>query len=216
MIEKENHMDIRKDYWDSYYAQIKVGNLKPSQFAVFVESELNENFQVIEVGCGNGRDALYFSSLGYSVIGIDASKNAVAFCQKNIVNEKKNNSFLALDVGNIHAGDIAGNLLEGHQRLVYSRFFIHAITESEEDRFLDFSSKVCQGGDITALEFRTYRDADLKKETAKHYRRFIDPVKVLHKLSLHGFEPYYFVEGFGYAKYRNDDAYVARILARKK
>lgn len=210
-------MDIRKDYWDSYYAQIKTGNLKPSQFAVFVESELKENFQIIEVGCGNGRDALYFSSLGYSVIGIDASENAVAFCRENIVNgSKKDNTFLALDVGHISVEDVASSLLEGFQRLVYSRFFIHAITEGEEDQFLNFSSKICQGNDIIALEFRTYRDANLKKETAKHYRRFIDPVKILHKLSLHGFEPYYFVEGFGYAKYRDDDAYVSRILARKK
>ena len=30
-----------------------------------------------------------------------------------------------------------------------------------------------------------------------------------------GFSPAYFTEGFGYAKYRNDDAHIARVLMRR-
>ena len=70
-------------------------------------------------------------------------------------------------------------------------------------------------GDILALEFRTSRDEFLSKVTESHYRRFINPLAVVAKGNHLGFSCEYFVEGFGYAKYKSDDAHVARIIFRK-
>ena len=56
---------------------------------------------------------------------------------------------------------------------------------------------------------------DQAKETAAHYRRFIDPLNFLTSALARGFELHYFVEGFGYAKYNSDDAHVARVILRR-
>ena len=37
---------------------------------------------VLDVGCGNGRDALFLAGLGYRVVGLDASPEAVALCEQ--------------------------------------------------------------------------------------------------------------------------------------
>jgi SAM-dependent methyltransferase len=39
----------------------------PSQFAVFVANEVAPA-RLLEVGCGNGRDSLFFSSAGFDVV----------------------------------------------------------------------------------------------------------------------------------------------------
>ena len=66
-------------YWNNFYntegkrAQL----LMPSQFAVFVAGEAVQTNNIIEFGCGNGRDAFYFASLGKNVHATDASSSAV-------------------------------------------------------------------------------------------------------------------------------------------
>jgi hypothetical protein len=52
----------------------------------------------------------------------------------------------------------------------------------------------------------------LEKEYGNHYRRFVDPKQLKSKLDKMGININYFIEGQGYAKYKNDDAYVARLI----
>jgi cyclopropane fatty-acyl-phospholipid synthase-like methyltransferase len=70
----------RRAYWDAYYATEGRGSIIPSQFAAFVASEYLAGHQVVEFGCGNGRDALFFAGLGSKVLGVDGSASAIAFC----------------------------------------------------------------------------------------------------------------------------------------
>src|SRR6187402_2050055 len=56
----------RSDYWDEYYAaRATTRRPLPSQFATFVAGELDRPHRVIELGCGNGRDSIFFSSFGH-------------------------------------------------------------------------------------------------------------------------------------------------------
>ena len=67
-----------------------------------------------------------------------------------------------------------------------------------------------------ALEFRTEKDEKLTKSTPEHYRRFVSSSNVISYALKLGYVCDYQVEGFGYAKYKNDDAYVSRLLMKKK
>jgi hypothetical protein len=96
--------------------------------------------------------------------------------------------------------------------VVYARFFMHAITESEERSFLGLAAQLTQAEDMLAVEFRTSRDVAQSKVTGAHYRRFIDPLQFLNRVTEYGFTATYFVEGFGFAKYMEDDAHVARFI----
>ncbi len=72
--------DYNKQYWNEFYSN----NHKhtPSQFCVSVVTELKEGSCVVELGSGNGRDSLYFSSQGFVTVAMDLSKQAVESCQQ--------------------------------------------------------------------------------------------------------------------------------------
>jgi hypothetical protein len=54
------------------------------------------------------------------------------------------------------------------------------------------------------------------KVTGTHFRRFVLPASFEARALGGGFEVVYNVEGFGFAKYRQDDAYVARTIFRRQ
>ena len=96
---------------------------------------------------------------------------------------------------------------------IYSRFFIHAIDEEAENKFFYLINRLKSFVNVKAfLEFRTVRDQSLPKETSTHYRRFVQPEKIIAKVIQSNMKLSYHVEGFGYAKYKSDDAYVARMI----
>lgn len=48
-----------KDYWENFYKNYD-GNVEPSLFSKFVlENYAKANNHLIELGCGNGRDAIF-------------------------------------------------------------------------------------------------------------------------------------------------------------
>jgi hypothetical protein len=66
------------------------------------------------------------------------------------------------------------------------------------------------------VEYRTIRDSNGAKETDAHFRRFLNPADFQYAAAQHGFRVRYAVEGYGFAKYRQDDAYVARCLLERR
>ena len=90
------------------------------------------------------------------------------------------------------------------------------ITEEEEVFLFDVVNEILVGREgCVALEFRTDRDKSQPKETDTHFRRYVSPVHFFARARENGFEVEYFVEGFGFAKYKQDDAHVARFLLNK-
>lgn len=208
----------RKEYWNDFYRAKAASFKAPSQFALFVLGETPANSRMIDFGCGTGRDSMYFSSQGRVVVGVDAADAAVEHCRQTARDSDLHARFLS---SRIDAPDLANRIrteFEGAPDgpiTVYARFFIHAINSDEESAFLDLAADLCGKGDLLATEFRTIRDAQQAKVTAEHYRRFVDPLRFMANASAKGFTPEYFVEGFGYAKYKDDDAHVARCLMRR-
>lgn len=209
----------RGDYWNDFYRAKAASFASPSQFALFVLGETPQNNRMLDFGCGTGRDAMYFASQGRVVVGVDAAEAAVEHCRGMAGSSGLHARFLS---SRIDAPDLAsrinaefGGAPEGPVT-VYARFFVHAINDEEEAAFLSLAAELCSEGDLLATEFRTIRDAQQSKVTAEHYRRFVDPLRFMANASAKGFSPEYFVEGFGYAKYKDDDAHVARCLMRRR
>ena len=204
----------RSDYWDEYYAARETTRRPlPSQFATFVAGELERPHRVIELGCGNGRDSIFFAGYGHDVTGVDGSHSAVHACSTLADALGESATFLESAIDDPALADrLSGS--EG-PHLVYARFFIHAITDGEEERFLDLAAAITSPGDLLAVEYRTVRDQVGAKETGLHFRRFVLPATFQARALSRGFEVTYAVEGFGFAKYRHDDAYVARTIFRR-
>ena len=61
-------------YWNNFYSE-KIPPKFSSNFAEFVESKFKKKIkQIIDLGCGNGRDTIYFSKKKIQCIGIDKSE----------------------------------------------------------------------------------------------------------------------------------------------
>jgi SAM-dependent methyltransferase len=206
--------DARAAYWDEYY-QARASRVRrlPSQFATFVAGELDRPHRVIELGCGDGRDSMFFASYGHQVIGVDASPVAVEACRELAAALGEDATFV---VSRIDAPDLPDRIRGIGPTAVYARFFLHAITEEEEAVLLDLAAAITEPGDLLAVEYRTIRDASGIKVTGTHYRRFVLPAAFEARALGRGFEVIYSVEGFGFAKYRQDDAYVARTILRRR
>lgn len=216
--------DERLSHWDSFYKAHGAPSI-PSQFAVFVCDFLQPAQNIVEFGCGDGRDSFFFASQGYKIVGLDASEQAIALCRNELAQKNALPAeFQQLRIRPDWTGEqieAAANALKnklGAARkptAIYARFFLHAICEDEELAFLRLVRELVPDG-FCAVEFRTHRDFYLKKETSPHYRRYIDPLEFHARAAQAGLEPVYFIEGFGYAKYKADDAHVARFVLRER
>ena len=198
------------NYWNNFYKN-KI-NMLPTQFAVFVANEYPEKNNVIDFGCGSGRDTLFLAKFYKKVIGIDASSEIIAR-NKKLKNSNKNITFLLNDLSkeNVLVDLLNNELGQIENCIFYARFFIHAVDEDTENKLLNLY-KICKSNNLLALEFRTSKDENLKKQFGNHYRRFIDLNNLIDKVQNLKLRVKYLVEGQGYAKYKVDDAYVARLI----
>lgn len=207
-------VEVKDAYWEQYYASAGASTRPlPSQFATFVAGELPGRHRVVEFGCGNGRDSLFFSSYGHDVVGTDGAEPAIKGCAALAERLDADARFVHSDIDDPGLASRVGTTSD--PTVVYARFFLHAITEAEEASFFDHAVNLTNAGDLMAVEYRTVRDLSQTKVTERHYRRFMDPVAFMTRAAQRGFEVSYAVEGFGFAKYKEDDAYVARCILRR-
>jgi len=181
------------NYWDGWYRAGAVPTI-PSQFAVFVATELRDVDRVVDFGCGNGRDTGVLSALAPTV-GVDMSADAIAAARTRLPQ-------VEFRVGSVEQVDGEG--------LLYARFVLHAVPESTEDALIGGLAGRWQ----VAFEFRTPQD-DGPKMTPDHYRRPVDPDRLAVKLQTAGFSIDYLVTGRGMAKWGRDDAHVCRLLGSR-
>jgi SAM-dependent methyltransferase len=205
-----------KDHWNTFYKSNAVPHI-PSQFGSFIANECVDSGLFVEFGCGNGRDSLLFLGQGKHVIAVDASPSAIDAARAAVSPaDAERISFIIGSVGDdaLWQG-IADTIEASGQRdpAIYARFFIHAIDDECETVFLRNALAILtRFGGRMCLEFRTNRDESQTKWAKAHYRRYIRPLDFLNRLAALGGKVEYFVEGYGYAKFREDDAHVARVI----
>ena len=205
----------RPSYWDEYYRHRTVP-VVPSQFAVFVHGELTEGSSIIDIGCGSGRDSIFFAQCGLDVLGIDQSPIAIDTCNRRASELGiRAARFVAAPISNTKQIALEAQRMQG-PRCVYARFFLHAIDDEAEQDFISVATQIVAKTphSIVAVEFRTERDRNQQKVTPEHYRRFVNPMTFATKCINAGMSLDYFVEGFGFAKHHSDDAHVARYIFR--
>lgn len=208
-----------KNYWNGFYSKFNVTH--PSQFCVMTAVEVKPEKSIVEFGCGNGRDSVYFASKGFTVFACDLSKDAIAKNEETAAAMKGANlNFEVVDASNKdQVGAViekAREAAESDSITAYSRFFLHSIDESQEDLFIEGLASAMKDGDELCFEYRCALDEALDKVHGKgHYRRYIDTDALLEKMAKLGFESVYSITGRGMAKYKSEDPYVSRIICKK-
>ena len=201
-------------YWEEFYAKSrKIKRLShPSQFAAFVYGEMGDVENLLEFGCGTGRDAFFFAEFGKRVFAFDSAQTVITANQKKSEGHQHQPSFQVFDV----EGEFPGTdePLTG-TKCVYARFFIHALRDEQIEKFFVLCQRILAKGEKLYLEYRTEKDAEGTRETRQHYRNYLNSSKVTEMLGDLGFKCQYSVEGVGFAKWGADDAYVARHVMER-
>jgi len=203
-----------EEYWNSYYADHPEDT--PSPFAQYVMERYLKDRRgyLVDFGCGNGRDSLYFAKNGLCVLGMDASGVAVEQLKKR---SGKNPRFIAGDFSSYRYD-------EGSPDFVYCRFSIHAIDAEQQAQFLQNAEDCLGAGSILMIEVRSVNDALYGKGTAAgknafiyggHYRRFIEIPELQADLILSGFNILEAEESTDFAPYNGESPSVIRIIAKK-
>lgn len=206
-----------KNYWENYYKSIPIEQ-KPSLFAQFVLANyIKQNHSLIELGCGNGRDSVFFSENGLNVLAIDQCVEEITTLQNTL--GKDNLKFKAADFTRLDKTDIFNN--------IYSRFTLHSISEEQENRVIDWSHNNLSENGHFFIEARGHKNELYKlgekvegEEHAyiydNHYRRFVEFETLVNKLEKSGFDVLFANEDIGFAPYKNTDYTFLRVVASKK
>ena len=210
-----------KTYWRDFYSRHKIG-VKPSLFAKFVyKNYLLESINcdtnkrtksntpsLLELGCGNGRDSLYFANNGIDTTAIDQVQEEIAFLNDYVETQQdskqshtestqeaeqrsdsqNNPHFLCGDFTQLDSFSFQQQF-----DCIYSRFTLHSISKAQQDKTLADCLKYCKDGGILAIEVRGEKNSLCGKGKAvenesnafiydNHYRRFFNFTQTLQEI----------------------------------
>ena len=131
---------MKEDYYKAYekrYSQVhQTGKLweihKSSREVIDTINEYNitKDDKILDLGCGEGRDAIYLLDNGYNVLAVDYSTSAIQKCNELTENKYKNN-FKQFDL-------ITDNIDEKFD-FIYSIAVIHmVVNEKHRQKFYQF------------------------------------------------------------------------------
>lgn len=202
---------LKKDYWNKFYKKKKAPQ-KSSSFAVFCTKFLKDKNEIIyDLGCGNGRDTVFFLKKNFRCIGFDQSKTIINNNKKKHKNYK--DFFYCKDFSKVNFSKINKEKFS-----IYSRFSLHAINSYEEKTLI---KNIIRSKNIRYLmiETRTIYDElfgvgkkiSQNEYITDHYRRFVNPIEIKKKLNKNFKLIYYFL-GKNVAKYKKENPKILRLI----
>jgi tellurite methyltransferase len=205
--------DMNRAYWEEYYRK-NPNPFNPSAFAKAMVDYLPRPGALVELGCGNGRDAVFLSKIeGVKVTAIDQCPIEIE--KLNVRYKTDSLRFVAADFSCYHPVSKID--------YVYSRWTMHAIKKDAEERTLKWVDEAMSPGGRIFIEARSIHD-DLYGQGREvgehafitdHYRRFVDLEELQQKLVSREYQILEAVESRGFAKYLNDDPLIVRVVASK-
>ena len=211
-----------KKYWDEFYkSNEKMKDIMQcSTFAHFcLEKFFNQGVEnIVELGSGNGRDAIYFARHALHTFAIDQSMATIDIEKQEINNSiarylhPKALNFISEEYSHYDSIDI-----------FYSRFTMHAITKKDEDELLPKIYKALNKGGLFCVEARTTKDSLCgvgeycgdNTYITDHKRRFINSEEFISTVLSLGFKLLYFTEEDDLSVYKNDNPVLMRIILEK-
>ncbi|MEH6519441.1 MAG: class I SAM-dependent methyltransferase [Halioglobus sp.] len=195
-----------QDYWNKFYEES--GSLsKPSSFACHVEDKYFESGKsLLELGCGNGRDAIYFAEKGKKVSALDLSTKAIQ-------------NLSSINIRNADFFNQDFSQLSGFRDFdyVYSRFTLHSIDEETELSVLQQLPQVLRKGGLFLMEARSLKDETLDKAFGTaHFRRYLDYEETVEKIAKLDFKILEKIESQGLSPHKAEDPYLIRLIAEKR
>lgn len=213
---KQHHeQDLgRTNHWDTYYSK-SMAPSNHSPFSEHVEENLPRTSRILEIGCGNGRDSVFFARKGHIVTAIDRSNAAITKCELDHADSGV--EFRADQIDQLPTEYF------GSFDVIYTRFVLHAMPVSEEIGLLKAARVLLKQMGTFFAECRSIKDpmarlGEVISPTERiygHYRRFIILDELVQRIESQGLKLVSSLESKGLASYSGDDPVVIRVAAKK-
>ena len=182
------------EYWNNFYDNFTVK--ESSDFSKFVMDYFKEHQldNILDAGCGNGRDSFFFSKK-YKVIGMDNSSQ---------LENRDNFEFILSDFVKTDKKNFD---------MIYSRFTFHSIMDNEQEEFI----KSIYPGTYLCIETRSIKGKDdFRHHGDNHFRNFTDINYLQKLLEDNNFQILYLKEDKDFAIYKGENPICIRVICQKK
>jgi len=205
-------MDVQ--YWDKYYNAKPQDISQPSDFAKFAMTYMQPSKKLIDLGCGNGRDSVFFCRSGLKVTAVDSSKGAIDSFDSGLPIFAICDDFVTTKALTCIDYDYC-----------YARWSIHAIKKVQQDELLPGIYHALNNNGLLFIEARTINDVKYGKGKSlneheyifdSHYRRFLDPDAFVDQLTTVGFNILFCKEANSFSVIDGDAPMLIRIVAKKE
>ena len=209
-------------YWDIYYKNNNVP-LEPTSFAKYCLPLIKKKSNFLELGCGNGRDSIFFARNNISVHASDISKTAIENLKKTApVSVMKNLKFINEDFTNFNTNQYTENF-----QAIYSRFTIHTILQDKISKVFKWSYNALSDGGLIMIETRSTKDPLFTSGKGTliehntilyeegHIRHFMERDELVSSLIKEGFNLVEDTESNNLSIHEGDNPVLLRVIARK-
>lgn len=205
-------------YWTKFYKEGGAPEV-PSNFAKFVMERFAKSGQsLIELGCGNGRDARFFAANGVEVTAVDQCVSEIDELAQAST-QRSNPHYETADFTDMPDSDNGFDV-------VYSRFTLHSVSAIGQARALEWGYRNLVPGGLLCVETRGQKNELFRKGEPvegepnafvyeDHYRRFVDFVDFKKEITDTGFNIVEAAERTGFAPHEGTDYHFIRVIARK-
>jgi cyclopropane fatty-acyl-phospholipid synthase-like methyltransferase len=152
---------------------------RPSAFARWV-AKREDSAELVDVGCGLGRDAIFFANRGFTVTGIDFVPGVLKKARKKAQDEGASVDLRLVNLYSVRASLAQTALLARRPapRIVYARHLLEDMRPHGRDNFWRLARTLVRDGGRCYLEFRTDRN-DRKVLTGPQGQKLLDPEDVI-------------------------------------
>ena len=128
---KDYYKAYEERYKETYKQNILWETTKPTNLALETINKynINKNDKILDLGCGEGRDAIHLLRQGYDVFASDISPEAISFCKKKV--PEYADKFMVLNA--------CESSWDATYDLIYSIAVLHMLVlEEDRNKFLIF------------------------------------------------------------------------------
>lgn len=142
--------DISAISYDTVFTNSHIGKLQRKRVHDFLITTFpkNSSLEILEVNCGTGHDAIWFSTLGHRIIATDISTEMIAVANSKLTKESNQPDFRQLDINSLDNTDFNRSF-----DLIFSDFGgLNCLSPLELENFFSAAAKKLKpNGKIVAV-----------------------------------------------------------------
>lgn len=204
--------------WSEFHAGPRGAEVPtdPSSFARWVAGQLEPGATVIELGCGNGRDAVYLAQRGHAITAYDFSREAVARTRRLAQRQGVKVPARILNLNDARATLTTAARLahRGGTREIVARGMLDTLDADGRALLWRFASMAQRTGGRTFVEFRAQAGGRGRSRGGAPPPTALDPDVAVQEITRAGGRVIDRGSGRGSARTGREDPQVCRLVAR--